>query len=99
MTKRDCLKCLAQLWDPIGLAIPVTVDLRIDMQELWSAGYGWDEILSDDLQMKWMKNIHVLNGLLAFEFKRQLRPQNAVGPPEIHGFSDGGDKAYGEGHT
>ena len=42
LTKTDCL---AQLWDPIGLVTPVTIELRIDLQELWSAGYSWDEIL------------------------------------------------------
>ncbi len=55
---------LAQFWDPIGLVLPVTIELRIDLQEL----------LSDDIQDKWMKNIQVLNRLLSFEFERKLKP-------------------------
>jgi hypothetical protein len=34
--KRNCLAFLAQLWDPLGLVSPVTIKLRIDLQELWS---------------------------------------------------------------
>ena len=32
LTKRNCLACVAQLWDPIGLVTPATVELRIDLQ-------------------------------------------------------------------
>ena len=28
-------------------------------------------------------------------FQRRLKPEMAVGLPELHGFSDGGEKAYG----
>ncbi len=89
------MSTLAQFWDPIGLVLPVTIELRIDLQELWSSGYTWDELLSDDIQDKWMKNIQVLNRLLSFEFERELKPEQAVGHPEIHGFGDSGEKAYG----
>ena len=45
--------------------------------------------------MKWIRNIQILNQLLTYEFDRKLKPDNAVGLPEIHGFCDGGEKAYG----
>jgi len=42
-----------------------------------------------------MKNIQTLNQLLMREFNRKLKPDTAVGLPEVHGFYDGGEKAYG----
>ena len=45
--------------------------------------------------MKWIRNIQILNQLLTYEFDRKLKPDNAVGLPEIHEFCDGGVKAYG----
>ena len=95
LTKRDFLACLAQLWDPLGLVTPATIELRIDLQELWSAGYAWDETLPGEIQLKWMKNIQTLNQLLTHEFNRKLKPDTTVGLPEVHGFCDGGEKAYG----
>ena len=95
LTKRNCLALLAQLWDPIGLVSAVTVKFRIELQELWSSGFTWDEVLPDSIQQKWKENLEVMNHLLTFEYDRQLKPTNAVGSPEVHGFSDGGELAYG----
>ena len=44
---------------------------------------------------KWTRNVQILNQLLTYEFDRKLKLDNAVGLPEIHGFCDGGEKAYG----
>ena len=94
-SKRSCLTCLAQLWDPIGLLAPVAIKFRIDLQELWSRGYPWDEVLPDDIQTKWLKNLQEMNNLLDLEFNRKLKPTSALGLPQVHGFSDGGELAYG----
>ena len=42
-----------------------------------------------------MENLESLKYLLTFEFHRKLKPSNAEGVPQVHGFSDGGEKAYG----
>ena len=95
LSKRGCLACVAQTWDPMGFTAPCNIELRIDLQELWSAGYSWDKILPEEIRTKWIRNIQILNQLLTYDFDRKLEPDNAVGLPEIHGFCDGGEKAYG----
>jgi hypothetical protein len=95
LTKRKCLASLAQFWDPIGLVLPGTIEIRVDLQELWSSGYAWDDPLSEDMQSKWIRNIQRSNSFLSIEFQRKPRPELAIGNPEIHGFDDGGEKAYG----
>ena len=95
LTKRRCLGLVRQLWDPIGLVLPVVIKFRVDLQELWSSGYGWDDMLSASVQIKWMENVQTINHLLTFEFDRRLKPKHAVGIPQVHGFCDGGEKAYG----
>ena len=94
-TKRSCLTVLAQLWDPIGLVSPVAIKFRIDLQDLWSSGYGWDDNLPEEVQKTWKDNLKVMNHLLNLQFDRKLKPNDAVGPPQIHGFSDAGEQAYG----
>ena len=44
-TKRKALGVVSQLWNPLGLMAPVTIRFRIDLQNLWAAGYQWDELL------------------------------------------------------
>ena len=36
-----------------------------------------------------------MNHLLTLQFDRKLKPCDAIGPPQIHGFSDAGEQAYG----
>ena len=95
LTKRRCLGLVGQLWDPIDLVLPVAIKFRIDLQELWSSGYDWHEILPASIQSKWKENVQTMNHLLAFAFDRKLKPSHAVGVPQVHGFCDGGEKAYG----
>ena len=44
VTKRNFLAYLVQLWDPTGFVTPTTIEMRIemriDLQELWSSGYS-----------------------------------------------------------
>ena len=35
-----------------------------------------------------------MNHLLTLQFDRKLKPSDAIGPPQIHGFSDAGEQAY-----
>ena len=86
LTKRHCLSLLAKLWDPIGLVTPVTIKFRIELQELWCAGFDWDDSLPDDIQNQWNQNLKMINQLLTSKFNRQLKPPNAVGQPQVHGF-------------
>jgi hypothetical protein len=63
-TKRSYL--LAQLWDPIGLISPVTIKFRIDLQDIWSSGYEWDDVLPEEAQKKWAENLKIMNHLSYF---------------------------------
>ena len=86
---------MAQVWDAIGLVTPVTIKYRIDLQELWSTGYGWDDILPEAIQQEWKENEEAINQLLTFKFDRRLKPDHAIGPPQVHGFADGGELENG----
>ena len=54
---------------------------------------GWDT--SKEVQKKWIDHLQEMNELLNCEFNRALKPSNAIGQPQVHGFSDGGELAYG----
>ena len=69
VTKRNCLAYLAQLWDPTGLVTPTTIEMRIDLQELWSSGYSWDEVLPDEIQTKLKKMFKYSTNVLRTDTK------------------------------
>ena len=48
-TKRGFLKNIATLFDPLGFIAPFTVRAKMLLQDLWSAGVGWDDLLEGTL--------------------------------------------------
>ena len=45
LTKRKVLSIASQLFDPLGLVLPVTIPARLFLAELWDAKFGWDQPL------------------------------------------------------
>ncbi|GBO99943.1 hypothetical protein EVAR_74303_1 [Eumeta japonica] len=52
-TKRQVLKIVMSLFDPLGLASPVTTKAKQLLQEIWRRGTGWDDEIDQDLATQW----------------------------------------------
>ncbi|XP_022912197.2 uncharacterized protein [Onthophagus taurus] len=50
INKRTILSDIAQVFDPLGLLCPVTINAKIILQEIWQAGLNWDEALPNHIQ-------------------------------------------------
>ena len=79
--------------DPLQLLSPFTVRAKIIMQEMWTAGVGWDEPLPDDLSAKWKAWSGELTNLSSFQVPRCLRRPNPK-DTQLHVFSDASRGAY-----
>ena len=78
--------------EPIGLTASVTLKY---LQELWSTGYGWDDILLEATQQKWKESEAAINQLPTFKFDQKLKPAGAIDLPQVHDFADRGELGYG----
>lgn len=52
-TKREVLRILMSIFDPIGFLGQFTVYMKILLQSIWASGIGWDDVLPDSLYEKW----------------------------------------------
>ncbi|XP_065891574.1 uncharacterized protein [Dysidea avara] len=52
-TKREVLKVVAKVFDPLGLVTPVTFYGKVFLQVLWMESVSWDEPLSEELCKRW----------------------------------------------
>ena len=95
ITKRVAMSLVAKNWDPFGTLLPVTIKYRIDLQLIWQFGYEWDEPLPEEQAEIWRVNAREMDLLCDVMMERCIRPSNAIGTPQLHAFSDGGDLAYG----
>ena len=52
LTKRLILSKLAGIFDPVGAGAAVLIKPKIEMQELWQLGLGWDDEVPPDVRGK-----------------------------------------------
>ena len=90
-TKRNLLRAVASIFDPLGLVGPLTVVAKIHMQELWRCKYSWDQRLSDQLTAEARKLFKDLSNVTKFSFPRYIINDSC----SLQVFSDASSKAYG----
>ena len=49
VTKRNVLSKVATVFDPLGFVGPFIIKAKILIQELWSTGYDWDDVIHDEI--------------------------------------------------
>ena len=95
VTKRTILGIVAKIWDPLGILAPVSVNFRIYLQDIWRRGVGWDQSLDGNDNDLWHAHLIQMQELVKFQAPRCLKPEDAVGQPQMHCFSDGGASGCG----
>ena len=63
LTKRNVLKLIAMLFDPFGLVSPFVIVPKMVLQELWSRGYAWNDVIVDEVANKiseWFRHMESL---------------------------------------
>ncbi|XP_025995820.2 uncharacterized protein LOC105202869 [Solenopsis invicta] len=93
-TKRQMLSGIAQIFDPVGLLAPVILTAKLLIQELWRLQLGWDESLPTDVFTKWSNYVTDIQCLNEFCVQRRVM-EDAKTSPQLHGFCDASEKAYG----
>ena len=70
-TKREVLKVIASVFDPLGYFSPTILDAKLFMKELWVKEYQWDSRLDDKLlniTIPRLELLGVLIGVRALKF-------------------------------
>ena len=91
ITKRYVLSYISKYFDPLGLTLPVTVQGKILMKQIWSMNIEWDEEIPDELKSKWYKIESDFVKLHELEFKRKAYE----GRTSLIIFTDASEQCYG----
>ncbi|XP_055623726.1 uncharacterized protein LOC129767128 [Toxorhynchites rutilus septentrionalis] len=94
-TKRQVLRTIMSLYDPLGLVAHFSVHGKILMQRIWRTSTGWDETISGDLVEEWRRWINTLMKIGEVSvprcfFSGIVTPKNL----QIHFFVDASENAY-----
>ena len=94
-TKRQLLRTVASVFDPLGFVTPVVVTGRILLQEVWLQGRAWDDRLETEHEERASKWIEELQQLKDLKIRRALLQGESQTHIEMHTFVDASAKAYG----
>ena len=97
-TKRNMLRVIAGVYDPIGFIQPLVVKFKILFQEICLANVGWDDNIPENLKKKWFNIIGDVEQNERVIIQRCYYLHDVSDPiakNEIHGFSDASEVAYG----
>jgi len=94
-TKRNVLRVIASIYDPLGLLSPITIQCKMFLQQLWQLRVNWDELLPSELQEKWKRLQHNLPSIQSIQIDRLVISKHKLQVIELHGFSDTSEGAYG----
>ena len=92
-TKRVVLSIISRVFDPLGLANPVSVKSRIYLRKLWQDGFGWDIELPFELAREWKVLCSDLLHLSDVRFPRRVVDSGDSNTLVI--FCDASKEAYG----
>lgn len=59
-TKREVLRTLMTIYDPLGLLANFLMYLKVLLQDIWRSGVGWDEEIPPELTERWRLWLRVL---------------------------------------
>ena len=97
-TKRNILRVIAGVYDPIGFIQPLVVKFKILFQDICLANVGWDDNIPENLEKKWFNIIDDVKQNERVIIQRCYYLHDVSDPiakNEIHGFSDASEVAYG----
>ena len=95
-TKRNTLRLIAGIFDPLGIIGPVTITAKILFQEACRQKIGWDDPLKDKVKQDVETWIEGLLECRQITIRRCVyeHVQEEVLECSLHGFADASKKAY-----
>lgn len=95
LTKRQLLRAMMSVFDPLGITLPVLIKLKILFQDLWRKKTSWDEKVPDEVQSKWEVWLQEVKEIGEVRVPRCYFPKlPEFTVADLHVFCDASDKAY-----
>ncbi|XP_055523268.1 uncharacterized protein LOC129717408 [Wyeomyia smithii] len=95
-TKREILRTLMSIYDPVGLIDHFLIMLKILLQEVWRAGVQWDGKIPANLFDRWRNWLRLLPTLEQLRIPRryqQVLPLRKADAIDLHVFVDASENA------
>ncbi|XP_051172885.1 uncharacterized protein LOC127289150 [Leptopilina boulardi] len=94
-TKRQLLKILMSLFDPLGLLSPLTIRAKILLQDIWKEGTQWDEEVPAGIAKLWSEWLDDLRSSEKLRIPRHyMNGMEKTSELQLHVFCDASVQAF-----
>ncbi|XP_062557552.1 uncharacterized protein LOC134222417 [Armigeres subalbatus] len=96
-TKRDVLRVLMSVYDPLGMLSNYMILLKLLFQEIWREGISWDDEIGTEQQEKWKIWLQLLPEVESVRIPRCYHLSPSRGTErivELHTFVDASELGY-----
>jgi hypothetical protein len=93
-TKRGVASVLGRVYDPTGLIMPFITPLKILIQDLWEAGYGWDDEFSEEWRKRATSAVAYLTAAAKMKVPRWIGTKKGRENTTLHCFVDASGRMY-----
>ncbi|XP_058448835.1 uncharacterized protein LOC131428812 [Malaya genurostris] len=96
-TKREALRTLMRVYDPLGLIGHVLIYLKVLMQEVWRSRTGWDDPIDENSYRKWLTWIKILPLVQEVQVPRCFRSRIVLSSStniQLHTFVDASESGF-----
>ncbi|XP_053692357.1 uncharacterized protein LOC128740817 [Sabethes cyaneus] len=95
-TKREMLRVLMSIFDPLGLIAHFLMFLKVLLQEVWRSGIQWDDEINDSLFEKWCRWLKMLPKIEQVRIPRWYHSSSIPSNCEVqlHTFVDAGENGF-----
>ncbi|XP_055622773.1 uncharacterized protein LOC129766279 [Toxorhynchites rutilus septentrionalis] len=96
-TKREVLRTLMAIFDPLGFLSHLLIFLKVLLQEIWRSGISWDQEIPENINEKWERWLKVLPSVRDVRIPRCYRLLTSIGlktDVQIHTFVDASEDGY-----
>lgn len=93
-SKRQLLRILMMIFDPMGLLGFFIVEAKIILQDVWRSGVSWDDPIQETEKNAWLRWISKLNNISKIHLPRCYNPSIRDDNAELHIFVDASIQAY-----
>ncbi|XP_062701620.1 uncharacterized protein LOC109433489 [Aedes albopictus] len=95
-TKRQVLRTIMSLFDPLGLVAHFTIQGKLIMQRIWRTGADWDDAIEGDVLEEWIRWSKLLERISEARVPRCFFASSGatIKDKQIHVFVDASENAY-----
>ena len=88
-TKREVLRLVMSIFDPIGYLAPLLSKAKMILQSIWESGSGWDDLVKEEIYRRWIAWLAQLRLVEEVRIPRfYSEGLNEVVSTQLHMFSD-----------